>query len=77
MESLLDQGQKLLIQKSNGKVVKFVIQNFKKKYKNICLSIDTRKSELMVKSINHDVDLINDVSGFKFDKQSLTKLKKF
>ena len=31
----------------------------------------------MVKSINHDVDLINDVSGFKFDKQSLTKLKNF
>ena len=37
----------------------------KKKYKKICLSIDTRKSELMVKSIKYGADLINDVSGFE------------
>ena len=47
------------------KRVKYVIQKFQKKYKKICLSIDTRKSDLMVKSTKYGVDLINDVSGFK------------
>ena len=31
----------------------------------------------MVKSISHGVDLINDVSGFEYDKNSLLKIKKF
>ena len=31
----------------------------------------------MVKSIKHGVDLINDVSGFNYDKNSLKKLKKY
>ena len=50
---------------------------FKKKYKKTCLSIDTRKSDLMIKSIKYGVDLINDVSGFNYDKNSLKKLKKY
>ena len=57
--------------------VKFVISKFKKKYKKTCLSIDTRKSDLMTKSIKQGVDLINDVSGFIYDKNSLPKLKKY
>tara|TARA_Y200000002_G_scaffold383094_1_gene403165 strand:+ start:1174 stop:2235 length:1062 start_codon:yes stop_codon:yes gene_type:complete len=57
--------------------VKYVLNNFKKKYKNNCLSIDTRKSELMIKGIKCGVDLINDVSGFKHDKRSLSKIKKY
>ena len=57
--------------------VKFVIKRFKKKYKKTCLSIDTRKSDLMTKSIKYGADLINDVSGFNFDKTSLNKLKKY
>ena len=52
-----------------------VIKNFKKKHKNICLSIDTRKSDIMIKAIKNKVDLINDVSGFSHDSQSLLKLK--
>ena len=53
------------------RVKKFVIGKFKKKYKKTCLSIDTRKSDLMIKSIKHGVDLINDVSGFNYDQESL------
>ena len=53
------------------------MKNFKKKYKNICLSIDTRKKDIMIKSIDYGADIINDVSGFKFDDKSLSKLKKF
>ena len=59
------------------KRIRNVIKNFKKKYKNTCLSIDTRKSDLMVKSIKYRVDLINDVSGFNYDKKSLFILKKY
>ena len=59
------------------KRVKYVIENFKKKYKKTCLSIDTRKSDVMIKSIKNGVELINDVSGFNYDKRSLQKLKKY
>ena len=31
----------------------------------------------MIKSIKYGTDLINDVSGFNYDKESLTKLRKF
>ena len=57
--------------------VKFVIKKFKKKFKKTCLSIDTRKSSLMIKSIKSGADLINDVSGFNYDESSLKKLKKY
>ena len=33
------------------------------------------KTNLMVKGIKHGVDLINDVSGFEYDKYSLKKLQ--
>ena len=70
-------GSKTIKPEIEWKRIKFVIGKFKKKYKNTCLSIDTRKSDLMVKSIKHGVDLINDVSGFNYDKNSLKKLKKY
>ena len=63
--------------KLEWKRVEYVVKNFKKKYKNICLSIDTRKKDIMIKSIDYGADIINDVSGFKFDDKSLSKLKKF
>ena len=40
------------------------------------LSIDTRKSEVMVEGMKHGVDIINDVSGFNYDDHSLTRMKK-
>ena len=57
------------------KRVKTVIKNFKKRYKKTCLSLDTRKSFLMNKGIKYGVDIINDVSGFKFDPNSLQLLR--
>ena len=59
------------------KRVKSIIQSFKKKYKKKCLSLDTRKSDLMVKGINFGVDIINDVSGFEYDRNSLNILKNY
>ena len=70
-------GSKTINKIVEWKRVKNVIQKFKKKYKKTCLSIDTRKSILMIKSIKYGVDLINDVSGFKYDQTGLIKLRKY
>ena len=70
-------GSKTINPKLEWKRVEHVVKNFKKKYKNTCLSIDTRKSDLMIRSIKHGVNLINDVSGFEYDPQTLSKLKRY
>ena len=57
--------------------VKYIIKNFKKKFKKICLSIDTRKSDVMVNSLKFGADLINDISGFSFDKNSLKNIRSY
>ena len=54
-----------------------IVKNFKKKYKSSCLSVDTRKSDLMIKSISYGADLINDVSGFNYDHQTIDKINDF
>ena len=70
-------GSKTINPKIEWERLKKVIKVFKKKYKKISLSVDTRKSEIMIKSIKYGTDLINDVSGFNFDKDSLIKIRKF
>jgi len=57
--------------------LKKVISNFKKKFPKTFLSIDTRKSEVMLKAINHKSDLINDVSGFNYDQEAIEKIKNY
>ena len=51
-----------------------IVKNFKKKYKDKLLSIDTRKSEVVKKAIESKADIINDVSGFNYDIKSLSKI---
>ena len=70
-------GSKTINPDKEWKRIEYVIKNFKKKYKKICLSIDTRKSDLMVKGISLGADIINDVSGFQYDKYSIEKISKF
>ena len=70
-------GSRTVPIKMEYKRIEKIIKNFKKKYKKVSLSLDTRKSEVMIKSIKYGVDLINDVSGFNYDKQSISKLKRF
>ena len=69
-------GSKTIDPKAEWKRIGHVLKNFKKKHKKICLSIDTRKSDLMIKGIKCGVNLINDVSGFNYDQSSLSKLKR-
>ncbi len=70
-------GSKTVLTNMEWKRVENVIKNFKKRYSNVCLSIDTRKSKVMIEAIKHGADLINDVSGFNYDNQSLSKLRKY
>ena len=70
-------GSKTVPIKTEWKRIESVIKNFKKKHKKVCLSVDTRKSEIMIRAIKYEADLINDVSGFKYENQSLFKLKKY
>ncbi len=70
-------GSKTVPIKAEWKRVFHTIKNFKRRYKKVCLSIDTRKSELMIKAIKLKVDLINDVSGFSYENESLSKIKRY
>ncbi len=54
------------------------IKNILKKIdKKKVISLDTRKSDIMEKGIDLGVKIINDVSGFNYDKGSTKILKKF
>ena len=68
-------GSKIISQKNELLRVKKVIENFKKKFPKTLLSIDTRKSSVMDHSIRNNVDIINDVSCFKFDPNSYKSIK--
>ena len=70
-------GSKTIDPKIEWARIKYVLNNFKKKYNKTCLSVDTRKSDIMVKSIACGADLINDVSGFNHDPFALIRLRNF
>ena len=70
-------GSKDLSHKTEWKRLEKVIVSFKKKFPKTFLSIDTRKSDIMLKAIKHKADLINDVSGFNYEKNSAEKIKNF
>ena len=65
--------------KDVGKVVEWnrINKTLKKIRKlNIFISLDTRKSWIMEKGVESKVNLINDVSGFNYDPNTLSILKK-
>ena len=70
-------GSKVISPKVEWKRLEKVIINFKKKFPKTYLSIDTRKSEVMLKSIKYKSDLINDVSGFNYDQEATNKIKNY
>jgi dihydropteroate synthase len=70
-------GSKDIPHKIEWKRLKKIVINFKKKFPKIFLSIDTRKSEVMLKAIKHKSDLINDVSGFNYDQRAVDKIKNY
>ena len=70
-------GSKNVPHRVEWKRLEKIIINFKKKFPKIFLSIDTRKSEIMLKAIKHKIDLVNDVSGFSYDQKALDKIKHY
>jgi|TARA_B100000767_G_scaffold191273_1_gene178522 dihydropteroate synthase len=70
-------GSKDIPHKVEWKRLEKIIFIFKKKFPKIFLSIDTRKSEVMLKAIKYKSDLINDVSGFNYDQKAIDKIKNY
>ena len=70
-------GINYVSEKEEWKRIKHIIKNFKKNFNTVSLSLDTRKSKIMLDGIKCGVDIINDVSGYSFDKDALDRLKRF
>tara|TARA_B100001057_G_scaffold483720_1_gene560859 strand:- start:2103 stop:3161 length:1059 start_codon:yes stop_codon:yes gene_type:complete len=68
-------GSKIISPKIELQRVKEVIKKFKKRYPKTLLSIDTRKSSIMNFSSKYKIDIVNDVSCFKFDPRSFETIK--
>ena len=70
-------GSKSIPHKIEWERIKKVIINFKRKFPKVFLSIDTRKSDVMLNAIKYKSDLINDVSGFNYDQKAIEKIKSY
>ena len=70
-------GSKDILPQIEWKRLEKVVNQFKKKYPKTFLSVDTRKSEIMVKAIKNKLDIINDVSSFDYDENAIDKIKDF
>ena len=68
-------GSKIVSQKNELLRIKKIVEKFKKKFPSILLSIDTRKSLVMDFSVKKKVDIVNDVSCFRFDPKSIKTVK--
>ena len=68
-------GSKIISQKVEWQRVSQIIKKFKKKFPNTLLSIDTRKSLVIKNAIKNKVDIINDISCFKYDKEIYKEIK--
>ena len=67
-------GSSVVNKKFEWNRIKKIIKSISKK---IPISLDTRKSEIMEKGINHGVKIINDISGFSYDPATIDILKKY
>ncbi len=66
-------GSKEIIQKEEWQRVNKVMDYIKSK--KVFVSLDTRKSYVMKKAAKYKLDLINDVSGLSYDKETINFLK--
>jgi len=67
-------GSSVVNKKLEWNRIEKIIKSISKK---IPISLDTRKSEIMEKGINHGVKIINDISGFSYDSATINILKKY
>jgi len=71
-ESTRPGSKSISVKEELRRIEKVVIKISKK----IPLSLDTRKSKIMIKGIKMGVKLINDVSGLSFDSETIDVLRK-
>ena len=69
-------GSNIVNDKEEWDRIKNTIIKLKKNFPNTLLSLDTRKSYVMRKGIEKKIDIINDVSGLKFDKKAFDIINK-
>ena len=67
-------GSKAINTKKEWDRIKKILKTMDKRK---IISLDTRKSEIMEKGIKLGVKIINDVSGFEYDRNSIKILKKY
>jgi len=63
-------GSKIINEKEEWNRIEKIVAKIKKDFPNVPLSLDTRKSYVMKRGIEYGVNIINDVSGLNFDKNS-------
>ena len=68
-------GSKTINEKEEWERIKNIIIRLKKDFPKTLLSLDTRKSYVMRNGIEKGIDIINDVSGLKFDNRSFDVIK--
>ncbi len=66
-------GAKAISASEEWNRIKGTLKNIKK---NKIVSVDTRKSLVMKKSLSLGVHIINDISGFNYDKKTIEVIKK-
>ena len=67
-------GSKEINQLKEWNRIKNSVKYLKKK--KFFVSVDTRKSLVMKKALNYKLDLVNDISGLSYDKDTIEFLKK-
>jgi dihydropteroate synthase len=68
-------GSQTITEAQEWSRINTIITEFKKNFPKVILSLDTRKPQVMRNGIKNGVDIINDVSGLKFDKRSVDLVK--
>ena len=68
-------GSKIVSPKKEWERIRDIIKKFKKKFPKKLLSVDTRKTFVMQNAVRHNIDIINDVSCFKFEAKSYMTIK--
>ena len=63
-------GSKIVSEKEEWDRIRNIIKKLKENFYDIPLSLDTRKSYVMIKGEESGINIINDVSGLNFDKKS-------
>ena len=66
-------GSKAISEKEEWNRIKKTLKKIKKDH---LISVDTRKSSIMKKSLSLGAHIINDVSGLSYDKETISLLKK-